>query len=189
MKKLTPLQTKNLLLKGLRQAWPGVDFVVRIRKSEVLDVSWKNGPSEDAVRPIVGLFEEGHFDGMDDLYCYHDWSTVYQRDTWPARWRYGHATRDVSGKEWVDCEAIYEERHGPILEQQRSQHRFYTELREIARERAGGITRQPSPILDAFSVIPDGVSVSEYFAMEDRDELDDCVVAFQPERELSARRL
>ena len=67
--KFTRIQTKNLLAKGLKEAWPQATFKVRI-KDDSLCVEWEDGPPESEVEPIVNQFSAGSFDGMIDLYEY-----------------------------------------------------------------------------------------------------------------------
>ena len=92
------IQTKNLLAKGLNEAWPNATFKVRI-KGDSLCVEWEDGPREDEVAPIVRQFSAGSFDGMIDLYEY-DRGSVHLYG--PAghgelqRWRWTGTRRSMS---------------------------------------------------------------------------------------------
>jgi hypothetical protein len=53
--------------KQLKKAFPGVKFSVTIDHNSI-SVGWEYGPTEKAVKSIVNLYREGHFDGMTDSY-------------------------------------------------------------------------------------------------------------------------
>ncbi|ELT8232704.1 hypothetical protein QPF19_004513 [Salmonella enterica] len=65
----TNLAAKNIRIL-LKKHFPGVKFSVRKRDYTCINVSWTDGPTKDAVEKIVGGFQEGHFDGMTDMYEY-----------------------------------------------------------------------------------------------------------------------
>lgn len=57
--------------KELKLAFPGVKFSVRsdsFSMGNSVDVSWSNGPTSKAVEEIIGKYQYGHFDGMEDIY-------------------------------------------------------------------------------------------------------------------------
>jgi hypothetical protein len=78
---------------ALKAAFGGFRFGVRTERSGTVRVSWVDGPAIDAVDAIVGRFEDGHFDGMADIYVHapEDAST-------PNRARYVFTHRDLSDR-------------------------------------------------------------------------------------------
>lgn len=65
--------TAKHMRKALRAAFPGVKFSVRSNVysgGSSIDVSWEDGPAEEAVRKITDAYAGGRFDGMIDL-AYH----------------------------------------------------------------------------------------------------------------------
>lgn len=67
--------SKNLK-KELAAAFPGVKFSVRsstFSGGDSIDVSWTLGPTQKEVEAITGKYQEGHFNGMEDIYEFsHD---------------------------------------------------------------------------------------------------------------------
>ncbi|MBB4861509.1 hypothetical protein HNP46_000320 [Pseudomonas nitritireducens] len=57
--------TKNLRIE-LRRAYPGIKFSVR-SSSGSTTIRWTDGPTGDEVNALVGRYEIGRFDGMQDL--------------------------------------------------------------------------------------------------------------------------
>lgn len=63
----------KLIRRDLKMAFPTVAFAVRSRSysgGDAVDVRWTDGPTSEQVSGIVGQYQEGHFDGMIDLYEY-----------------------------------------------------------------------------------------------------------------------
>jgi hypothetical protein len=61
---------KNLRIE-LKRAFPGVKFSVRssvYSGGDSIDVSWADGPPLEAVKAISDKYQEGDFDGMNDIY-------------------------------------------------------------------------------------------------------------------------
>jgi hypothetical protein len=60
----------------LKRAFPGVRFSVRSRSfagGDDINIGWTDGPTLKEVKAITGKYEEGAFDGMEDIYNYnHD---------------------------------------------------------------------------------------------------------------------
>lgn len=57
--------------KDLKAAYPTVAFTVRsdsFSGGNSVDVTWTDGPIDDAVEAIVKPYQYGHFDGSIDLY-------------------------------------------------------------------------------------------------------------------------
>lgn len=59
--------------QDLKKAFPGVKFRVRSSSFSMgnsVDVDWTDGPTGSEVDRIIGRYQYGHFDGMQDLYEY-----------------------------------------------------------------------------------------------------------------------
>lgn len=72
------LASRNIR-KELKQHFPGVKFSVvsRTRRTDAIDISWTDGPTLAEVEKVTGKYQEGHFNGMEDIY-------EYDRDNvWP----------------------------------------------------------------------------------------------------------
>lgn len=57
----------------LKKAFPTTSFSVRARSfagGDAVDVEWMDGPSSKEVNSVIGKYQYGHFDGMQDLYEY-----------------------------------------------------------------------------------------------------------------------
>lgn len=55
----------------LQHVFPGIKFTVRSSSfsgGDSIDLRWSLGPTSKEVRAIAGKYQEGHFDGMIDLY-------------------------------------------------------------------------------------------------------------------------
>ncbi len=65
----TAADSAKLVRADLKAAWPGVKFSVRSERSNV-NVEWTDGPTTKQVEVLLGKFEMGYFDGMDDSYKY-----------------------------------------------------------------------------------------------------------------------
>ena len=64
-------QAAKAIKKELKERWPNVNW--RIRSSifsggTSVYIRWIDGPTQDEVRQIVGKYQYGYFDGMEDLY-------------------------------------------------------------------------------------------------------------------------
>lgn len=67
---LRPAEVAKLIRPRLKKVFPGTKFSVRTRTysgGASINVQWTDGPSEDAVREVVGAFQGARFDGMIDL--------------------------------------------------------------------------------------------------------------------------
>jgi len=64
-----------------------------------VDVEWTDGPTSEAVQEIIGKYQYGHFDGMDDSYDYSN-----RRDDLPAQVKYVSAYRNCSCYDAVKAE-------------------------------------------------------------------------------------
>lgn len=63
----------------LKRAFKGVKFSVRCSSYTSIRVEWSDGPTEDEVEGLLSKYEEGHFDGMEDIYRHTDtpWNTTF----------------------------------------------------------------------------------------------------------------
>lgn len=55
----------------LKRAFPGIKFSVRSETfsgGDSIDISWDLGPTSKEVEAITGKYQEGHFNGMEDIY-------------------------------------------------------------------------------------------------------------------------
>lgn len=164
--KFSPIQTKNLLARGLKEAWPGVNFNIQIRKWERLAVEWVEGPTESEVAPIVHQFSTGSFDGMIDLYEYDRGSVQLCGPAGHgelARWRWTSVRREMSGEYKKPLIDALEKNWGRAFNAHSSFDRFRLDEEEtIVALRLH--PRQPSPILDSIFYVPFDESVESLFA-------------------------
>lgn len=71
--KSTHAAAAQAIRQDLKKAWPGVRFRVRsdsFSMGNSVDVHWTDGPTSADVNLIIGRYQYGHFDGMQDLYEY-----------------------------------------------------------------------------------------------------------------------
>lgn len=65
---------RNIIQKNLRallkKEFPGVKFKVTKRDYSARSVNWVDGPTVSEVKKFTSLFEEGRFNGMEDIYEY-----------------------------------------------------------------------------------------------------------------------
>lgn len=57
--------------KDLKQAYPLTKFRVISKNYSMgdhVDVKWTDGPRQDEVQKLLGKYQYGHFDGMNDIY-------------------------------------------------------------------------------------------------------------------------
>lgn len=67
------LASKNIK-RELAHVFPGHKFSVKSRVysgGNSIDVAWVDGPTVKAVEDVVSKYEEGHFNGMEDIYEYN----------------------------------------------------------------------------------------------------------------------
>ena len=70
---------KNLRAE-LKKAFPGIKFSVRKDGWSAIRVTIQsNGPTPKEVERVTDKYEEGHFNGMEDIYEYHEtpWNRVF----------------------------------------------------------------------------------------------------------------
>ncbi|MCG7548569.1 LPD29 domain-containing protein [Pseudoalteromonas sp. Of7M-16] len=65
--------------KDLKHHFPLVKFSVRKRGHGAIDVSWTDGPTTEQVESIVNKYQQGSFNGMEDIYEYSatEFNTIY----------------------------------------------------------------------------------------------------------------
>jgi len=66
-------QTAKEIRKELKKNFPETKFSVRSKTfagGDSVNVDWTDGVTEDQVNEIIKKYQEGHFDGMRDLYEY-----------------------------------------------------------------------------------------------------------------------
>ena len=70
--------TAKNIRRDLKKYWPTIKFRVRSDYSSV-DVSWIDGPTEKEVEARIGRYKSGYFNGMEDIYEYHEaaWNHVF----------------------------------------------------------------------------------------------------------------
>lgn len=66
----------------LKRAFPSVKFSVHIehRGTSSINIGWTDGPTTEQVEQITGKYQEGNFNGMEDIYEYnHDnvWPEIF----------------------------------------------------------------------------------------------------------------
>lgn len=67
----TAAKAAKLIKKELKLAMPAIKFGVRSSNfagGDSVHIWWIDGPTKQDVQSIVGKYQYGHFDGMDDSY-------------------------------------------------------------------------------------------------------------------------
>lgn len=83
----------------LKRAFPGVKFSVRsdtFSGGDSIDISWELGPTKEQVEAITNKYQEGSFNGMDDIY------ETNHSNIWPDIYggaKYVHTHRDTDKAE------------------------------------------------------------------------------------------
>lgn len=110
------VDTAKLIRKALKRRFPGQTFYVRTDTysgGASIDVYWMDGPTEDQVSDVTGLYEGAGFDGMIDLkYYYTAWlmpdGTVHSRSTNGTRGSRGtHAAIEEQPKPHPDARCVH----------------------------------------------------------------------------------
>jgi len=103
--------SKNLK-QELKDLFPETKFSVRCSSfagGNSIDVSWTDGPTTDQVEKISGKYQEGHFNGMEDIYEYSD------TNVWPSVFggaKYVQTHRHDSKEAYLKAVAEVEEEYG-----------------------------------------------------------------------------
>lgn len=67
------LATKNIRIE-LKELFPKTKFSIKsscFAGGDNINVSWVDGPTVEEVNKIISKYEEGHYDGMNDIYEYN----------------------------------------------------------------------------------------------------------------------
>lgn len=89
----TQAKCAAMIRKDLKEAFPGTSFSVKsegFSMGDAVNVRWTDGPTSDRVKNLVGKYEYGHFNGMEDIYEYSN-----SRDDIPQT-KYLFCRRDIS---------------------------------------------------------------------------------------------
>lgn len=89
------LGAKNIK-KELAKAFPNIKFSVRSSSysgGDSIDVHWDMGPTSKEVDAIIGKYQEGSFDGMNDLYTY-DSDRAFTKANGGAKYVHSHRGYD-----------------------------------------------------------------------------------------------
>lgn len=86
----------------LKKHFPGHTFKVTTSSfagGDSCDVSWTDGPTEKEVKSLIGRFEAGSFDGMEDMYN-------YRADVWHGLFgdvKYLFAGRNITPEKYIEA--------------------------------------------------------------------------------------
>jgi len=99
----------------LKRAFPGACFKVRSDRfsgGDSIDVSWIDGPTFKQVEAITSKYQDGHFDGMEDMYHHGDeaWNVVFG----DAKYVHEQRRLSVSFLESVRAEMGYSAEQVPV---------------------------------------------------------------------------
>jgi hypothetical protein len=141
--------TAKLLRQALKSAFPGVKFSVRMSTgtaSAWMNVSYSDGPTEEAVRRITGQYEGRSFNGMTDGYDDNGTALVaFEGEELPREVRYV-------------CDGINTHRDYTPAGYQVAQHLMST---DSDRKDLVLFTEEGEPITDA--VLPPDLYVAGHF--------------------------
>lgn len=99
---LNPKSTAALIRQVLKKAFPATTFSVRTARGSMVssvDISWTDGPTVKLVDSFVECFEDGHFDGMQDMHVSAtgaDRFLVVDGQTYERGVRYVQTSRTIS---------------------------------------------------------------------------------------------
>lgn len=85
----------------LKRAFPGVKFSVRSETfsgGDSIDIAWELGPTTEVVKAITDKYQEGHFNGMEDIYetdRNHIWPQIYGGAKYVHEQRHTRSGEDV----------------------------------------------------------------------------------------------
>ena len=106
--------SKNLR-RELKDLFPKTKFSVRSRSfsgGDSIDVSWTDGPTTEAVEKISGKYQQGNFNGMEDIYEYS------KTNVWPDVFggaKYVMTNRSYSNEAYLQAVAEIEKEWGITL--------------------------------------------------------------------------
>ena len=78
----------------LKKAFPEIVFSVKSKNYSMGDsvtISWENGPTAEEVEKLVGRYQYGYFNGMEDIYEYNR-----DREETTGSTKYLHFDREIS---------------------------------------------------------------------------------------------
>ena len=107
---------KNIRIE-LRALWPSVKFSVRgesFSGGDAIRVSWEDGPIGAQVDEVVGKYEAGSFNGMEDIYEYSHsaWKDAFGDAKYISTSRsnsdkaVASALRTLKAQNWADAEEL-----------------------------------------------------------------------------------
>jgi len=111
--KSTQAQAAQMIRADLKAAFPSVTFRVKSRGfsgGDAIDIDWTDGPNRAEVEAVVGKYEYGSFDGMQDLYEY----TNVRKDIPQAK--YVQTNRRVSSAATLAAVAYLNKHYGYSIE-------------------------------------------------------------------------
>lgn len=106
-------QAAKMIRQTLKAAFPTVTFRVKSRGfagGDAVDITWTDGPTSKQIEALVSQHEQGHFDGMQDLYEY---SNV--RKDFPQA-KYVQTQRSVSDAATLAAVAYLNKHYGYTIE-------------------------------------------------------------------------
>ena len=125
----------------LKKAFPGVKFSVRTehRGSSSINIGWTDGPTTEQVKTVTDKYQEGDFNGMEDIYEYND--AIFPRIFGGARYVFENRHESPALILWAAKELGYDlpsgecDNHGnlPGLDYEESR-RIYRQARTMAVE-------------------------------------------------------
>jgi len=83
-------ECSKAIRKELKEVFPNTKFKVISEPASGINIYYIDGPSYEEVDKIVGKYEVGHFDGMEDIYNYDN-----KRDDIPQV-KYVFVNREIS---------------------------------------------------------------------------------------------
>lgn len=105
----TAANAASAIRAELKKKFPNIKFSVRSENysgGNSVRVGWVDGPSQDEVKSLVSKYQQGHFNGMEDIYEYSN-----SREDIPQV-KYVFANRDMSDEARAAIEASAEEIFG-----------------------------------------------------------------------------
>jgi hypothetical protein len=92
--------TAKAIRAELKATFPACKFSVVTERGSMVSsvrISWTDGPTTKRVEAVVGKYEAGHFDGMDDSYHYDEDRTVtVDGEVFTAGCQYVFTSRTIS---------------------------------------------------------------------------------------------
>jgi len=170
---LDPVDPKKYdsLIKGsknirreLKDAFPKTKFSVRSRSYSggcSIDVNWTDGPTSEEVEKITGKYQEGSFNGMEDIYEYSS------TNVWPDVFggaKYVMWNRQYSKEAYLQAVAEVEKEYGIELKVSYMRHNGIEECESpyISQENDVNIYEQDSYLQYASRAVNQKLSETSY---------------------------